>query len=305
MRVIYFGSTNFSLSIIKSINKGFSVIGVVIVRPKPRGRGQKTIMPEMARWAETQSITVFAPEDPNDEIFIDGLKGLSPDIFVLSAYGHILGRRLLEIPVLGSINIHPSLLPRYRGAAPIQRAIMAGERETGVTVFFMDEKIDHGRIIFQEGLAIAPDEDFGSLHQRLSEFSAEIIIDVLKSIQGGCVKTYVQNDKEATYAPKIKKEEQYINWHHPAEQINNLVRALCPKPGARAIFRNKDVIILKSAVAANRLEPGRIDIIEKNLLVGGGNGSLILREIKPEGRGMMTGRDFVNGFRIREGEMMG
>jgi len=302
--VIYFGSTKFSLPIVKTIKENFDLLGVVVIKPKPGGRGLKIVQSEVAQWAQDVGVQFFSPDNPNEDNFIENLSKLKPDIFVLSAYGHILGPHLLEIPRLGSVNIHPSLLPKYRGAAPIQRVLMAGEKKTGITVFFMDEKIDHGSIIFQKDLTIEPYENHGSLADRLSMLGAEIVVDVLKSIDAGTYKKISQDERDKTYAPKITKEEMYINWQLGIEKVFNLIRALFPKPGARTLFRNKELIIFHALPGDKKLAPGLIAIANKNVYVGTGDGSVILKELKLEGGSMITGLDFINGYRIKEGEKL-
>lgn len=305
MRIIFFGSGQFCLPIIKKIGEEFMLLGVVVTKPKPKGRGLKILLPEAAKWAQSIGIGVFTPDNPNSETFIEEISKLEPDLFVLSSYGHILSNVLLDVPKLGGINIHPSLLPKYRGAAPIQRAIMLGEKKTGITVFFMDEKIDHGDIIFQRELNIEPDDNYGSLLLKLSSLGAEIIVEVLKSLESGNYKKVKQDEKQKTYAPKIKKEEIIISWQESTEKIYNLIKALSPKPGARTIFRNKELKIITAIPGDRKVESGIIHIEKKNLYIGTNNGSIILKEIKPENKSVISGLDFINGFRVKEGETIG
>lgn len=305
MNIIFFGSTSFSLPIVKQIKENSQLLAVVITKPKPKGRGRKISLPVVAEWAQSCGVTVLSPDNPNEETFIKNIFTLKPDLFVLSAYRHILSGDLLKVPRLGGINIHPSLLPKYRGAAPIQRAIMAGETKTGITVFFMDEKLDHGEMIFQQGLAIDPNDTCGSLSARLSSLAAESIADILKSIEAGNYKRIKQNEEEKTYAPKIKKEEMLIDWLAGTDKIFNHIRALSPAPAARTCFRNKELKIIQASQGDKKLNPGLLYIENKNIYVGTGDGSLILQEIQPENRSKISGLDFINGFRIKEGEKLG
>jgi methionyl-tRNA formyltransferase len=305
MRIIFFGSGQFTLSIVKKIEEEFTLLGVVITKPRPRGRGLKTSLPEMAQWAQNVGIEVFTPDNPNEKTFIEDLSELKPDLFVLSSYSHLLTNELLNVPKHGSINIHPSLLPKYRGAAPIQRAIMAGEKKTGITVIFMDEIIDHGGIIIQKELTIEPDDTYGSLLLKLSFLGTEIIFDVIKSIEAGDYKIMKQNEQQKTYAPKIKKEETIINWQESTEKIFNLIRALSPKPGVRTTFRNKELKIISAARGDKKVDPGVIHIEKRKLYIGTSDGSIILKEVRPENRSVITGLDFINGFRVKEGEVIG
>ncbi|MEO0184806.1 MAG: methionyl-tRNA formyltransferase [candidate division WOR-3 bacterium] len=304
MKIIFFGSTDFSLPIVQKISEHHELRGVVISKPKPKGRGLKIELPEVGKWAQNKGIRIFDPENPNDLEFIKTLSALEPDLFVLSAYGHILSAELLRVPKLGGINIHPSLLPKYRGAAPIQRVIMAGERVTGITIFFMDEKIDHGKIILRKEIAIDKNDTYGSLSRRLALLGAEIIIDALRMIESNDYKPIEQNESEMTYAKKIQKEETFINWQDSTEKIHNLIRALNPNPGARANFRNTELIIYEADLGDRKFEPGVFHIENRKLYVGTQDGSIIIKNLKPENRRAMTAVDFINGFRIKSGERM-
>lgn len=304
MKIIFFGSTDFSQPILESIHGKFKIAGIVTSKPKPKGRGLKTARPEIADWADSVGIEVYMPDDPNSEAFIKTLKAVSPDLFLLSAYGHILSEKLLSVARLGGINIHPSLLPRYRGAAPIQRAIMAGEEQTGVTLFFMDEKIDHGDMIAQRALPIEKDDTYGSLAKRLAVLGSELVVDVLHRVEAGDYQLIKQTGA-ISYAPKLKKEELVINWQESALSVYNRIRALSPRPGARTFFRTKELIISLAQLGDKKVTPGTFHIDARKLYVGTGGGSLVLLEVKPEGRKLMSALDFFNGYRIQEGEVLG
>ena len=303
MKVVFFGSTDFSSAILESIHGKCDIQGVVVSKPKPKGRGMKMQLPAIAEWAKRRSIAIYSPDDPNSDEFIRTLDGLSPDVYVLSAYGHILSKKLLNIARLGGINVHPSLLPRYRGAAPIQRAIMAGEEKTGITLFFMDEKIDHGEMIAQQWIPIEKDDTYGSLAKKLAHLGAEMIVDVLQRVESGRYETVTQAG-EASYAPKLKKEELWIDWHEKALDVYNKIRALSPRPGARTHFRAKELLITLAQLSATKLAPGVIHVEGRQIYVGAGDGSLVLLEVKPEGRKLISALDFMNGYRIKEGEVL-
>jgi methionyl-tRNA formyltransferase len=304
MRIIFFGSTDFSLPILKSIHGKFDIRGVVTSKPKPKGRGLKTALAEIAVWAKDAGLEVFMPNDPSSDEFVSELSAISPDLYVLSAYGHILSKKLLDVARLGGITVHPSLLPRYRGAAPIQRAIMAGEEKTGVTLFFMDEKIDHGEVIEQRWIPIEKDDTFGSLSDKLASLGAEMIVDVLRIVESGNYRT-VKQMGEVSSAPKLKKEELVIDWHENAMTVYNHIRALSPKPAARTSFRGKELMVTLAQLGDKKLSPGRLLVENRKLYVGAGDGSLIMLEVKPEGRHLMSALDFINGYRIQEGEVVG
>jgi len=304
MKILFFGSTDFSLPIVRDIHEEFKVSGVVVSKPKPKGRGLKQSSPQIARWAQSVGVQVYMPEDPNSESFIHELTVLAPDVYVLSAYGHILSRKLLDVPRLGGINIHPSLLPQYRGAAPIQRAIMAGEEKTGITIFFMDEKIDHGEMIAQRCIPIDKDDTYGSLSEKLAGFGAEMVLDALRAIgSGNC--SPVKQEGEVSYASKLQKEDMMIDWSKKVMEVYNRIRALSPHPGARTYFRGKELMITQTQIGDMKLPPGLLLASDKRLLVGAGDGSLVLLEVKPEGKKLISAIDFINGYRIQEGEVLG
>ncbi|MBE0433991.1 methionyl-tRNA formyltransferase [candidate division WOR-3 bacterium] len=303
MKVVFFGSTDFSLPIIQSIHRGFTIAGVVTSRPKPKGRGLKQSMPQIAVWAQGAGIPVHMPEDPNSEAFVNELTAIAPDLYVLSAYGHILRKKLLDVPRHGGINIHPSLLPQYRGAAPIQRAIMAGEQKTGITVISMDEEIDHGDILAQRSIPIEMDDTYGSLARKLADLGARMIPETLRAVASDTCQP-VRQSGDVSYAPKLKKEEMKIDWREGARMTCNRIRALSPHPGARAVFRDKELIITRAQVVDQELPPGVLHVENRKLYVGAGEGSLVLLEVKPEGRRNIPVLDFINGYRVRKGETL-
>lgn len=304
MKLVFFGSTDFSLPIVKRIHEEYTVSGIVISKPKPKGRGLKKALPPIARWGENVGVKVYMPEDPNRASFVNELMAVSPDLYVLSAYGHILSTELLEVARIGGINIHPSLLPKYRGAAPIQRAIMAGEEKTGVTVFFMDEKVDHGAVLAQQWIPIEKDDTYGSLSRKLALLGADMIIETIRRVESGEYHPLKQ-EGEVTYAPKLKKEEMKVDWQQEAMKVYNLIRALSPLPGARTHFRNRELIITLAQLGDKSLSPGTLLVDNRKLYVGAGNGSLVLLELKPEGKNIISALDFVNGYRIQKGEVVG
>ena len=304
MKLLFFGSSDFSMPIVRKIHDEYEVSGVVISKPKPKGRGLKQTLPEVAIWAERMGVRVYCPDDPNSEAFVNQLKALKSDLYVLSAYGYILSSEVLRIPRLGGINIHPSLLPQYRGAAPIRRAIMAGEARTGVTIFFMDEKIDHGEMIAQRCIPVEKDDTYGSLSASLARLGADMIVDVLQEIESGKCRHAEQKGK-VTYAPKLKKDEMIINWRLDAMSIYNQIRALSPRPGARTRFRGKELIITLAQLSNKELPPGTLLVDNRKLFVGAQHGSIVLLEVKPEGKKLISAFDFINGYRIQKGEMVG
>jgi len=305
MKIVFFGAGDFAFPIARKIAQDFALRGVVVTKPRPRGRGRNAELPEVATWAQEQGMQVFAPDKPDDVDFIKAVTGCEPDLFVLSAYGHILSGTVLRIPKYGGINVHPSLLPRYRGAAPIQRALMAGETRTGVTVIFMDEKVDHGKMVYQQEVTIGPQDNYGSLVAHLSSVATEAISGIIQSIASGSHTVLEQDHESATYAPKIKKEEMVIDWHASTEKIIGLIRALSPKPCARTHFRGHTLKIIAAEPGEKSHEPATLHTEKKTLYIGTGDGSIVVARLQPENRSAISGLDFINGFRIQEGEAIG
>lgn len=305
MKIVFFGAGDFAFPIARKIAQDFALQGVVVTKPRPRGRGRNVVLPEVAQWAQEQGIQVFAPDKPDDADFIETVTGCEPDLFVLSAYGHILSGNVLRLPKYGGINVHPSLLPRYRGAAPIQRALMAGDTKTGVTVIFMDEKVDHGKMVFQQEVAIEPQDNYGSLAARLSSVATETISGIIQSIASGSHTVLEQDHASATNAPKIKKEEMVIDWHASTDKIIGLIRALSPKPCARTHFRGHELKIIAVEPGEKSNDPGTLHPERKKLYIGTGDGSIVITKLQPENKSVISGLDFINGFRIQEGEAIG
>lgn len=305
MKIVFFGSGSFANPLITVLNRASMLTGIVISKPKPAGRGRKSTEPDMLQWAQEHGIKVFAPEQPNEQHFIDQLRELQPDMLVLASYGHILSRSLLDVAASGGLNVHPSLLPRYRGAAPIQRALMDGASRTGVTIIMMDEKIDHGKIVFQKATDIAADDTYGSLMDKLSKLAAAHLIETVENVRTGNFTPIIQAESQKSHAPKVRKEEMIIDWRSDAREICNTIRALSPRPGAKTIFRGETLTILGADPSEVVVKPGCLHTEQHTLYVGAGGGSVVLRQVRPHSRSVMTARDFINGFRLQEGEKIG
>ena len=223
---------------------------------------------------------------------------------MLAAYGYILKPPLLILPALGFLNIHPSLLPRYRGAAPIQRALLAGEQQTGVTVIVLSEQIDAGDIIEQETVSVGPDETAGELSQRLADAGARLVLDALTRFGEGKATRTPQDPKLVSRAPKVAKAERDIDWRDSAQGIHNRIRALSPEPGAVTSFRQKRIALLRSRIHStlDGGEPGQLLVRHSGLVVATGSGAIEIVELKPEDKRIQTGSDFRNGHRPNSGE---
>jgi methionyl-tRNA formyltransferase len=249
-------------------------------------------------------IRILDPTNPNSDDFIDTISSLRPDMIVLAAYGFILKKKLLGVPRLTSINLHPSLLPAYRGAAPIQWAIINGEKHTGVTTFVMDPKVDHGGILLQKQVEILDSETYGELQSRLAKSGAALLHETISRFKE--LKPVTQHDDAVTYTSKISKDMRQIEWNKPANEIVRLVLALSPSPGAFTAFRQKQLGILRASVSELNGEPGKIVEANKDLLiVGAGEQSVRLEILKPEAKREQETRAFINGYRPQVGERMG
>ena len=302
MRVIFFGTPEFAASVLDYLfQMKISLVGIVTQPDRPKGRSlQMTSSPvkEIAL-AKAPNLPVFQPEKGSDPEFLASLKQLQPDLFVVVAFGQILPQQLLDIPVKGAINIHASLLPKYRGAAPIQRALMYGEKETGIAIQKMVKQLDAGDVIAVAKTQIPPDMTYGRLEKILCELAKPLLLFVLQSYEQGIPHAEPQNPTLATYAPKILVEEGEIKWNRPAEEIHHLVRALSPRPGAWCWLdsngESRRIKILQTKLVEEQGVPGHFS--SKEGVVGCGSNSLQIIELQPEGKKSMPVADWLRGFR--------
>lgn len=283
------------------------VAAVVTGRAKRRGRGADLCPTEVCCLAHELGLPVLTPSSLKSDELYDQLEALAPDIFVVVAF-RILPERLFTLPRYGSINIHGSLLPKYRGAAPIHWALINGETETGLTSFLLNAKVDTGNIIWQESTPVGPDENYDSLYERLSEMSGPFLLTTLQLIQQPGFRPRGQDETAATPAPKLTPEDAFIDFGLPAGRVHNFVRGLSSKPGACTTFRGKKLKILAARVAqegASGVRPGSIVADKKRLLVQCADMAVQLLQVVPEGKKTMDGLAFINGFRPQAGEILG
>lgn len=279
--------------LIKSIH---NVVAVVTGPDKERGRGQKLTYTPVKEFAVKNNIPVLQPDKLKDELFIHELKKFNADLFIVVAF-RILPKEVYSIPVKGAFNLHGSLLPKFRGAAPIQWALIKGEQETGVTTFMLEEKIDTGNMILQEKLRIDDEDDFGILHDRMSNLGADVVLKTVNLIEEGIVTLQKQNDSLSSPAPKITKELCAIDWNKDAEEIHNLIRGLSPFPGAFFMHNNKIIKIYKTKINRSlELKPGEIKQNRKDLYIGCLNYSLEILELQLEGKKRLKTEEFLRGF---------
>ncbi|MDR1559974.1 MAG: methionyl-tRNA formyltransferase [Clostridiales bacterium] len=299
MNVIFMGTPEFSEVILKSLIGRHNVRAVVTQPDKPAGRGHKTQPPPVKRLARGMNIPVFQPEKLRDQAFIDTIKSYCPDVIVVAAYGKILPKSLLETPPLGCINVHASLLPKYRGAAPIQWAIINGEIETGVTIMRMDEGVDTGGMILKTPTSVTPDETFGTLRGRLAEMGAAALLEALELEE---VVIEEQDGGEACYAPMITNETCLIDWNKSSFRIINLIRALNPEPGAVTSFEGMKIwraeLFNPDPSHKNALPGEIIDIGKRGLAVKTVDGAVIITELQAKGGKKMPAADYLRGHSI-------
>ena len=310
MRIVFMGTPEFALPSLELLLKSeHQVVGVVTQPDKPKGRGLKLSASPVKEFAIKHNLKILTPEDLKSEEFYQTLSELKPDLTVVVAF-RILPERVFGLPPYGTINLHASLLPKYRGAAPINWAIIKGEKKTGVTTFFIQRKVDTGNIVLQKEVEISPEETCGELSLKLSQIGAEVLLETINLVETKEAKTHSQNELEATPAPKITDELCKIDWSRPVEEVNNLIRGVSPTPGAITFFRGKLLKIYKAEIVTGQegsTEPGRIISADKStgILVQAGRGILKLKELQLEGKKKITADEFLRGYRIEAGEKLG
>ena len=304
MRLVYMGTPQFAVLPLQSmIEAGHTIAAVVTRIDKPAGRGRTLASPPVKRAALEQGLAVFQPKRVRDPEFIETLRRIAPDAIVVAAYGQILPQEILTLPKFGCINIHASLLPGYRGAAPINWSIIRGETETGITIMQMDTGMDTGAILLQERIEIGPVDTAGTMTEKLSMLGARLIVSALPLIERNALPPSQQDTGQATLAPMLRKEDGLINWGMTALEINNRVRGLTPWPGAYTFLGNDLVKIIEADIMPGQEEPGKILAQGQGTIdVGTGHGLLRIATIQPAGKKPMSAQDFLRGHRGLSGK---
>lgn len=310
MRVVFMGTPDFSVPTLQSlIDEKYDVVGVVTQPDKPKGRGRTMQFTPVKELAVKYSIPVLQPVKlKNDDVFFEELKALKPDVIVVIAFGQILPDRVLELPKYGCINIHASLLPKYRGAAPIQWAILNGEKETGVTTMMMDSGLDTGDMILRKVIPIEEKETGGSLFDKLAYAGGDLIIETLKQAEAGTLKRIPQNNDESNYVSIIKKEYGCMDFTKSALELERLIRGLNPWPSAFTSLHGKTLKVWDADVVETVSEekPGTILSVDKDsFTVMTGEGALKILELQLEGKKRMMTEAFLRGYKLETGEMLG
>ena len=308
MNIVFMGTPAFAEVILKSLIVSHDILAVVTQPDKPAGRGHKVHPPPVKELAQSMGIPALQPEKLRSQAFCDTLKRYGPDVIVVAAYGKILPKPVMDIPPLGCINVHASLLPKYRGAAPIQRAIINGETETGVTIMLMDEGIDTGGMILKKRTCIQPDETYGSLCNRLAEIGAAALGEALIQLENGTAVFEAQNDADSSHAGIITEQSRIIDWNKPSVQVVNLIRALNPAPGALSPLNEMKVWRAERydfyQQHKNAL-PGEIIIGDKRgLLVKTADGAVLVTELQARGGKKMLAADYLRGHKMPAGTIL-
>ena len=313
LRIIFMGTPDFALPALEAIrNSDHELIAVITQPDRPKGRGKLLTPPPVKVWAEKNQIPVYQPlRVRGNQIFMEQIRSLAPDLIVTAAYGQILPGEFLDIPPLGCINIHASMLPEYRGASPIQQVLLDGRDRTGISVIYMDIGMDTGDIIYAKELAINPDENAGQLHDRLAHLAGTMISEVLDMFEKGRPEGKPQNSEKATYCSKIEKTMGEIQWSKSAAEINNHIRALTPWPGAFTFVNGKRLKVWKASVREystnEKHDPGTVLCADRTngLIVACGRGILRIKELQVPGGRPMSDLEYLRGNPVAVGIRLG
>ncbi len=310
MNLVFLGTPSFAIPSLKALVQSHHKISAVVTQPdRPKGRSGQPQPPPVKELARQLGLRVIQSGNVNEESFLGELRGLAPDIIVVVAFGQRLSRAFIELPKICCINLHASLLPKYRGAAPVNWAIINGETVTGVTVLRVVEKMDAGDILAQDFVEIGPEETAGELEERLATLGAPLLLKVLEAFEHSSVCYLPQRHELATMAPKLKKEDGLIKWEQPAQKVYNFIRGMTPRPGAYTFLpTRKRLLILRSRVATteSRGKPAEsgtvIGVSEEGILVAANGSALWITHLQPEGGKAMTAAEYLRGHPLRQGD---
>jgi len=310
LRVIFMGTPDFAVPCLDMlVAQQYNVVAVVSQPDRPKGRGQKLAQSPVKKAALAYGLTVLQPNKVKEADFQAELSLLKPDLIIVVAFGQLLPKTMLDIPPLGCINVHASLLPYYRGAAPIHWAVIKGEQFTGVTTMYMDVGMDTGDMILTDEVRITKDDTTGMIHDKLKESGAKVLSETIKLITTHQAPRTVQNNDCATYAPMLGREVEAIGWHKSATAIHNLVRGLNPWPGAYCSYQNKNLKTWQTRVYESEMptiKPGRIiKITVDGFVVETGQGTLEILEVQPANKRRMSAKDFVCGYGVAVDDILG
>ena len=308
MKILFMGTPDFALASLKALcESGENVVGVVTQTDKPKGRGYELTPPPVKVYAMEKNIPVYQPKTLRTEEFDALLHEIDPDMIIVVAFGKILPENVINYPKFGCINVHGSLLPRYRGAAPMQRAIIDGEAVTGITTMYMDAGLDTGDMIYKEEFVIEDDHDFEDIHDGLAELGAKLLLKTVNDIRDGKAPREKQNEAEMTYAAKIEKADCLIDFGKSAKEVHDLIRGLSPIPLSFTHTPDGKLLKVLRARALQRDDnavPGEVISLEGGITVKCGEGAIELLRVLPEGKGRMDASDFIRGRKIAIGDLL-
>lgn len=311
MRIVFMGTPDFAVGSLQALCESgkHEIVGVVTQPDRPKGRGNKMLMTPVKEYALEQGLTVYQPQKVKTPEFVQTLRELQPELIVVAAFGQFLSRELLELPPHGCINVHASLLPKYRGAAPIQYAIIKGEQESGVTIMQMDIGMDTGAMLEKVVVPIAENTTMGELHDALREQGAALLLKVIDDIAAGTAIAEPQNDAEATYATLLDRSMEHIDWTKSAQEVHNLIRGFNPAPSTFTKLPNgKSLKIWGSRLTDKKSEAAAGTVVEAgkhSFFVACGSGVLEITEVQPESKKRMAAQVFLNGRGVAEGDILG
>lgn len=305
MRIVFLGTSPFAVPSLQSVHGSpdYEVLAVVTQPDRPHGRGGRISASPMKSAALALGLSVLQPEKVRAKDFVEAIRAMEPDAMVVAAFGQLIPQRLLDVPKFGGINVHGSLLPRWRGAAPMQYALMAGDAETGVTTMQMDAGLDTGDILLRATLPLTDEDNLGTIESKLSTIGAELLMTTLAALQNGTCPRQPQDQSLVTQAPSLPPDIGALDWRKSAVDLHNLVRGVTPKPGAFAVWQGKRLKIIRTGVAQEpSLEPGMVQTVDaQGITVGTGSGSIRLVDVQPESRAAMPASAWARGSRIVPG----
>jgi len=305
LRICFMGTAAFALPTLKAVEVAEEVVAVVTQPDRPQGRGREVAPPPVKAHALDLGLPIMQPERVKDPLFLAELAELRPELIVVAAFGQILPPAILDLPPLGCVNVHPSLLPKYRGSAPFQWAIIKGETRTGVSVYRMDQGMDTGPLLLTREVEIAEAETAEELGKRLAEVGGELVIEAIKGLKQGTLKPRPQDEQGASYAPLFKKADGLIPWQEDAAQIRNRIRGMQPWPVAYTIWQGKQIKIYRGRIGDGIGTPGEIISLDRGIEVANGKGSIFIEELQMEGGKRIEWQEFCRGHRLTRGERLG
>lgn len=307
MRVVFMGSPEFALPTLSALaqSPAHEVLAVFTQPDRPAGRGKKLTGPPVKGLAVELGLPVLQPQKVRSDEAFAQLQELAGDVIVVVGYGQIIPQRIIDLPEYGCVNVHSSLLPKYRGAAPVNWAIVRGETKTGVCTMKIVKKLDAGDVLLCRKTPIGPDETASELSARLAPMGAELLMATLSGLEAGEITPQPQDESQMTYAPLMKREDAAIDWSLPATEIHNRVRGFDPWPGAFTAYRGKRLQIRRTRLTDAQGEPGKILAVSDGLTIACGEGAILATELQPEGKPRMAAAAFINGYRPQVGDRLG